>query len=113
MQNITLVGNLTKDAELKSTIRQGDKNEFVAFTIACNEQKGNEKSTTFYEVTCAKTGVFDYLKKGQKVAVAGPFRYLITKDDSGREYHHLNVIATTVELAGNAPGKKDEHMEEP
>lgn len=102
MQIISILGNLTKDAELKSTTRQGVKNEFIAFTVACNENKGDEESATFYDVTCAKSSVLEYLKKGQKVAVVGRFRFVVTKDQNGKEYPHLNVGAFSVELAGRS-----------
>ncbi len=112
MQHITIIGNLTKDAELRTTSRQGVKSEFVSFTVACNEQRGDEKATTFFEVTSAKTGVFDYLKKGQKVCVIGNFRFNKTKDANGKEYDHLNIAAYGLELAGSLPAKKEEDLPE-
>ena len=69
MQIIFITGHLTKDAVLKSTTTQGLKREFVSFSVACNEQRGDERSTTFYDVTMPKTGVLDFLKQGTKVNI--------------------------------------------
>ena len=57
MQNIFLIGNLTSDAVVRSDTRQGAKSEFVSFTLACNEQRGDERTATFYDVICTRTGV--------------------------------------------------------
>jgi single-stranded DNA-binding protein len=108
MQQIFIVGNLTRDAEAKSTTRQGVKSEFVSFTVACNEQSGDSDSATFYDVTMPKTAVLDYLKKGQKVAVSGRFQFSLSKDDNGKEWPHLNVRAQSVELAGAAKQKAED-----
>lgn len=102
MQNILLIGNITSDAVVRSDTRQGAKSEFVSFTLACNEQRGDERTATFYDVICARTGVLDYLKKGQKVAVNGRFRFAVTQDESGKSHVHLNVSAYNVELCGSA-----------
>ena len=87
MQNIFLIGNITSDAVVRSDTRQGAKSEFVSFT---------------------RTGVLDYLKKGQKVAVNGRFRFAMTQDESGKSHVHLNVSAYNVELCGLSarPGAK-------
>lgn len=100
MQIILLTGNLTKDAETKTGNRNGNNVEFVSFSLACNEQVGEEKLTTYYYVTCAKSGIYAYLKKGQPVTVIGSLRQTVSKGNDGREYHNNNVSAMRVELAG-------------
>lgn len=107
MQQIFLIGNLTADAEVKSATRNGNKSEFVSFKLACNEQIGDEKTTTYYDVTMARTGVFDFLKKGQKVGVVGRFKFTVSRDGNGKEYPHLNVSASGVELAGTPRSRED------
>ena len=110
MQIIMLTGRLVKDAILKSNTVQGVKTEFVSFTLACNENRGDSTNATFYDVTMPKTGVFEYLKSGQAVSVVGRFRYSVSKDSDGKEYHHLNVSAMNVELSGGK--KKDSDSQE-
>ena len=46
-----------------------------------------------------KTGVLEYLKKGQKVQVIGNFRFSMTNKD-GRSFPNLQVNALSVELVG-------------
>lgn len=109
MQNIFIIGRLTEDAALKSSTRQGVKNEFVSFKVACNEEKGDERSATFYDAVMNKTGIFDYLKKGQMVAIAGRFRFTMTKDDKGNLWPHLNINVTDIQLIG---GNKKQEAEQ-
>ena len=48
---IDLIGNLVADAE----VRTGkDGNEFISFRVAVNEPHGEEKRTTFFDVTHRK-----------------------------------------------------------
>ena len=50
-----------------------------------------------------KTGVLEYLKKGQKVQVIGNFRFSLGEGKDGRSYPNLQVSALSVELAGKKP----------
>ena len=68
MQNITISGNLISDARLFND--QSGK-EYMSFRVAVNDIRKGEKNTTYYDVTASKTGVMDYLKKGQGVIVSG------------------------------------------
>ena len=53
-------------------------------------------------VVVALVDTLEYLKKGQKVAVNGRFRFAVTQDESGKSHVHLNVSAYNVELCGPA-----------
>lgn len=100
MQKITITnGHLTEDAALRSVEKQGKKSEFISFRIGVNEKFGDTEAATFYEVTYIKSGILEYLKKGQAVNVIGNFRYRETEKD-GKRYSHLTIRATDVELAG-------------
>lgn len=105
-----LTGRLTEDAVLKSTTKQGVKNEFVSFSLACNENQGDESSTTFYDVTMTKTGILEFLKKGQMVTLIGRFRFRMTEDKDGKQWPHLNVSVMDIQLVG---GKKKADAEAP
>lgn len=104
MQIIHIQGNLTADAQLKKVTVQGKESEFVSFSVAVNEKYNGNEETTFYDVTMQKTGIFNYLNKGQKVSIVGPFRFRKTtgKDKNGNpaEFCHLNVRVFTIELSG-------------
>jgi single-stranded DNA-binding protein len=103
MAKIIILGNLAADAEVKSTVRADKPAEFVTFRVAENEKRGDENIPTYYDVTMGKTGVFEYLKKGQKVQVIGNFRFSLGEGKDGRSYPNLQVNALSVELAGRKP----------
>lgn len=103
MQIITITGNLVADAQVKA---RKDSNgnvtgEFVTFKVACNNTFGEVKETSFYEVTYRKTGVFEYLKRGQSVIVSGSLRVVTNQKENGTAYTNLHIYNTSVlELAG-------------
>ena len=102
MAVIMLIGRLVADAAVKSTSKQGVKSEFVTFTLACNDQKGDEKSSMFYDVTMNKTKLVDYLKKGVLINVVGRYKFEVTKDDSGKQFFHHNVSVFDITLCSSA-----------
>ena len=93
-QRINLIGNLVADAE----VRTGkDGTEFISFRVAENETHGEEKRTTFYDVTYRKSDVIKYLKTGVKVFVTGrPSFNAVAKD--GKVYQNNYVYASDVDL---------------
>ena len=99
MAKIIILGNLTADAELKSTVKNDKTVEFVTFSVAENERWGDESISTYYDVMMGKTGVLEYLKKGQKVQVIGNFRFSVTNKD-GRSFPNLQLNSFRVELVG-------------
>lgn len=97
LQKIDLIGNLVADAE----IRTGkDGSEFIGFRVAVSENSGEEKRTTFYEVSCHKSGVIDYLKKGQQVFVSGRLSISAVCKD-GKAYQNAYVSAAFVNLCSS------------
>lgn len=96
MQIITISGNLTADAS--ALVDQSGK-EYISFKVAVNEVRKGEKSATFYDVTAPKTGVFDYLKKGQGVIVCGSLSISVVEKDD-KTFTNIRVFAREVELVG-------------
>ncbi len=101
MQRITIIGRLTEDAVVKSTTRQGAKKEFVSLKVACSD----ERSATFYDAIMNKTAIFNYLKKGQMVAINGLFRAIMVNDKNGNMFSRLIVSIIDIQLldGGNGP----------
>lgn len=100
MNKITIIGNLTKAPELRST---NDGTPVCGFTVAVNRQKTKsnpEPGADFFNVNawrglgenCAK-----YLDKGRKVAVTGRVS-LRTWEKDGRHGASLEVLAEDVEF---------------
>jgi len=91
---IDLIGNLVADAE----VRTGkDGNEFISFRVAVNEPHGEEKRTTFFDVTHRKSDVIKYLKTGLKVFVTGRLSINSVAKD-GKVYQNNYVYASDVDL---------------
>ena len=101
MQIIIISGNLTSDARIAHD--QNGK-EFMSFRVAVNEKRKDKQTTTYYDVTGVKTGVFDLLKKGQGVIVNGKFSITTTQKED-KEFTNYNISARDIELSGS---RKDE-----
>lgn len=109
MNKLILIGNLTRDPELRTT-QQGVS--VCDFTLAVNGRKQDSESQ-FFRVTvwrqlgetCAK-----YLSKGRKVCVSGPVSARTYQAGDGNTRISLEVTAEDVEFlsprgeqAGTAP----------
>lgn len=85
MFNATAIGNLGNDAE----IRTGKENKnFLTFSIAHNEKKGDDKVTRWIDCIYHKENMAEFLKKGKKVFVHGS---VTIKEYNGRETITINV----------------------
>jgi single-strand DNA-binding protein len=100
MNKITIIGNLTKSPELRST---QDGTQVCGFTVAVNRQKTKnnpDPGADFFNVSawrglgenCAK-----YLEKGRKVCVIGRVS-LRTWEKDGKHGASLEVTAEDVEF---------------
>ena len=100
MNRVILIGNLTKDPELRTT--QGGLS-VCTFSMAVNRRKtqDNQPEADFFRVTawrglgenCAK-----YLAKGRKVCVIGPVSVSTYKAQDGSTRASLEVTADDVEF---------------
>ena len=96
MNKLTIIGNLTKDPELRTT-PQGIN--VCDFTVAVNHRKG--EGSDFFRVTawrglaetCSK-----YLAKGRKVCVVGPVSARSYQTQNGEARVSLEVTAEDVEF---------------
>lgn len=101
MNKIMLIGNLTRDPELRST---SSGVTVCSFTIAVNRrfaQQGGERQTDYFRInawrqlgeTCAR-----YLAKGRKVAVIGELQARTYQGNDGATRMSLDVSADEVEF---------------
>ena len=99
MNKLIIIGNLTKDPELRTT---ATGLSVCSFTVAVNRRKGNnEQETDFFNVTawrergetCAK-----YLSKGKKVCVVGSVSVRTYETQNGKHGANLEVTADDVEF---------------
>lgn len=111
MNMIFIIGNLTRDPELKTT---GQGVSVCSFTVAVNKRtkEGSKPEAEFFRVTawrglaemCAK-----YLTKGRKVAVTGSVSVSAYTNKSGEAAANLEVNADNVEFLTpkNEPKQSD------
>lgn len=113
MNKLTIIGNLTRDPELRTT-QSGVS--VCTFTVAVNKRQtaaqkanGQQPEADFFRVNawrelgenCAK-----WLIKGRKVAVVGPVSVSTYTGNDGKTYANLEVLAQDVEFlspAGERP----------
>ena len=110
MNQLTIIGNLTKDPELRST---QDGVSVCGFTVAVNRkktEKNQDPGADFFNVNawrgmgenCAK-----YLAKGRKVAVTGRVS-LRTWEKDGKHGASIEVTADEVEFLSGRSNPVDE-----
>ena len=114
MNKITIIGNLTRDPELRST-QSGIP--VASFTVAVNRRKSNnaeagQPEADFFRVTawrqlgelCSK-----YLSKGRKVAVIGSVQVSTYTANDGTTRASLEVTADEVEFL--SPANQGEYQD--
>lgn len=100
MNKLTIIGNLTRDPELRTT---GSGHNVCSFTVAVNRRKKIEgqPEADFFRVT-AWNGLADvcqrYLVKSSKVAVTGPVAVSTYQANDGSTRASLDVTADDVEF---------------
>ena len=98
MKQITITGNIGKDAVVRAT-QAGDK--VTSWSVAVEERNGQDKRSIWFD--CNLWGnrgekLAQYLTKGSKVSVSGK---LSTREHEGKTYLTINVDHVT--LAGGKP----------
>ncbi|MCR5566002.1 MAG: single-stranded DNA-binding protein [Clostridiales bacterium] len=113
MNKLTIIGNLTRDPELRTT---SSGVNVCSFTVAVNRRKvqGKEEEADYFRVTawrergelCAK-----FLQKGKKVCVVGPVSVSTFTGNDGSTRASLDITADEVEFL--SPRVSDAPTEEP
>ena len=105
---VLLMGNLTRDPELKYT---GGGQALAEFGLAVNRQwrtpaGEQQEETTFVDITVwgrqAET-VTEYLSKGRPVFVEGRLQYDTWEGQDGQKRSKLRVVAERVQFLGSRP----------
>lgn len=112
MNKVFLIGNLTRDPELRTT-RDGDS--VCSFTIAVNRrrtaQAGQPEADYFHITAWRKLGenAAKWLIKGKKVCVVGHVSVSTYQTQNGETRANLDVFAESVEFlspANTVPGEQ-------
>ena len=108
MLQVTLIGNLGADAQMKSANGKEFATCRVAHTDRWKDDAGQmHESTIWVDVTInGKPAVFDYLKKGQMIYVTGSCNLRVYSSEKDRCMKAgLTISASRIELLG---GRSDD-----
>ena len=107
INNVTLVGRLTKDADIRYTT---SGTAVLNFSVAVNESRkqGDQwvEEVSFFDATLfGKMGesIHKYMAKGKQVAISGRLQQQRWQKD-GQNYSKVAVVANYVQLFGSAQG---------
>ena len=116
MNRLDIIGNLTRDPELKTTRSGSDTVSVCNFTVAANSGYGDHRRTEFVRVnawrgqaeSCGK-----YLRKGSKVSVSGPVTVSAYLNGEGKPAASLELRAEAIEfLSPSSSGEQRPAAEE-
>lgn len=112
MNKVHLIGNLTKNPELRYT-----KNSIAvaSYTIAVNTGYGELQETNYFSITSwGKSGEFvkKYFKKGQPIAISGRLKNNNYQDNNGVTHYGIEVITEDIEFVGYKKEEKNEQIDE-
>ena len=106
MNKLTIIGNLTRDPELRST---RDGTAVCSFTVAVNRRQraGQPQEADYFRVT-AWRGLAEtcsrFLAKGRKVAVSGPVSCSTYTGSDNQVRASMDVTADDVEFLSAREG---------
>lgn len=113
MNQVVLIGNLTKDPELRYSTG-ASQTAVCRFTIAVNDRRRNQQTGEWEEnASFIPIVVFNkqaencdrYLSKGRKVAVSGRIQTGSFVNKEGNKVYTTDVIANNVEFLGGNGGQ--------
>ncbi|MGM0584237.1 MAG: single-stranded DNA-binding protein [Pseudomonadota bacterium] len=107
MKQITIAGNIGKDAQL----REHNGNKVAGFPVAVDDGFGQNKRTIWFD--CSLWGqraekLAGYLTKGSKVAVSGD---LSTREHEGKTYLTVRVSEVTLQGGGQQSGQQRQQQD--
>lgn len=98
MNKLTIIGNLTRDPEMRQTAAGQN---VCTFTLAVNRRGKNKDAADFFRVSAwNQLGeiCYQYLAKGRKAAVVGMVSASAWQGQDGNAYAGLEVLAQDVEF---------------
>ncbi|MGW9128105.1 single-stranded DNA-binding protein [Paenibacillus chitinolyticus] len=114
MNKVILIGNLTKDPELKYLGEKGTA--ICTFTLAINRpRRGETQETDFINIVAWQKLAdlaAEYLRKGRKCAVEGRIQTRNYDDKEGRKIYVTEIIAENIEFLGGRGGEQGTQREE-
>lgn len=97
MNNVSLVGRLTRDPEIKAT---NSGSSYARFSVAV-DRRGKDAGTDFINIVAfGKTSEFieRYFRKGQRIGINGRIQTGSYEGKGGKKVYTFDVIAENVEF---------------
>ena len=111
MNNVVLIGRLTKDPET----RYSGETVVTTFTLAVDRPMSKDKAADFIRiVTFGKTAELceKYLAKGRQVAIQGRIQTGSYEDKDGKRVYTTDVIADRVQFLGGKLEQREQNEEQ-
>ena len=112
LNKVFLIGNLTRDPELKYTSNGTGIARFgLAVNRTYNTDNGEKKETCFVDITAwdkLAEICSEHLTKGRLVFIEGRLQYQSWETDDGTKRSKIEVVAQNVQFLG---GKSDDQNE--
>ena len=99
MNQVVLIGRLTRDPELRFIQSTGDA--VARFGIAVNREYSKQKEADFFNIVVFRKpaeNCAQYLKKGRLVAINGTLKNNNYEDKNGVKHYNVEVVAHRVEF---------------
>ena len=106
MNNVSIIGRITKDLEIKSSV---DGKKYCKFSIAYNEKySGKDKTYFFNVVSFGKTAeiINQYFNKGERIGVSGKLVSSSYSDDLGNKKQNVEISVNSFSFIENKDSKK-------
>jgi len=106
LNTVALVGRLTRDMEFSVS---GSGKAFGKFALAVDDGWGENKHTSFFDVTIfGKTAeaLRAYLKKGKQIGLAGSLKQEQWQTKDGEKRSRVVVIGRDIQLIGGDRGER-------
>lgn len=113
MEKVFLIGNLTRDPELKET---PSGVSVCRFSVAVNRGYGDDQTTDFFNVTAWRglaENVAKFCKKGSKVGISGDLQLRKYEGNDGVERISVDVVAQEIEFLTPKEKRRDDFYSAP
>lgn len=98
INNVSIIGNLTKDVELRYT---NNNKQVAEFTIAYNDGYGDNQKAHFFDVVAWEKqaeNIAKYCSKGSKVAITGRLTQQTWQNTNGENRSRVMITAINVQF---------------
>lgn len=110
MNNVVMIGRLTRDPELRFTAGSGKA--VATFTIAVNRQFSKNNEADFFRVVVwGKSGenCANYLAKGRLVGIQGRVQNNNYETNAGEKRYTTEIVADRVEFLESGKGNRTQN----